>query len=261
MGVVLVAGLLSLCPALSLAIGPYEDVSGYSAFLRASRQPGLSGAITRADSPGATASFLTIAGSFPIRSAWLMQLETSLVSLQRDGPVLEKFADILLRLKGSVWKGEGRSLVLVPSVRLETGSADLFPYATGSTAIGMSLAFVDSVGAFRPRARAGSFAWWLSVGGDYFVRSDDLLDDSKLLGNRASAGAAVSIGLAPSLTLEAGGMGFAFQRGKPRAVCYGRLNTFVSASSTLHAVFQAEAGERQDRAIDASAQLGLTVLY
>lgn len=257
---VFVAGLLSLGAADSRAVGPFKDVSDLSDFIRAPRDHGLSGSITRADSQGRGASIFTLAGFYPLRTSFLMQLECSYVALADDEVVLQDLGDVFLRLKARVWGGNQSALALISNVRLGTGTPTLFPYSTASTDVELGISFVDSLG----RDAAGDprfFSYWAMASGTYVFRVNDRLEADELHGNCVSAGGGVLAGLTRRLGVEAGGLGLAFDSGALREIYYARISAALSPATRLHVIVQGERGDWQDRAVDASAEIGLIVLY
>jgi hypothetical protein len=247
-----------------MAVGPFVDVSRFSAFLRSAHEHSVDGSITRADAPGAPASIFSVAASFPVRSAFLLQVEFPFVTVGYDEEVEDGFGDALFRLKSRLWRGSHKSLALDTSVRMGSGSVTLFPYASGSTDIEIALAFVDSIGigegatALEPLR---SFSYWIVAGGNYPLRVDDTIEEAGLYDRCLEVGGGVVAALAKKLEIEAGGLGLVFAEGPVREVYFSRLTWGLTESSRISVVVQGERGDREDRAFDASAGIDLTVTY
>jgi hypothetical protein len=235
-----------------------------SAFLRSAPAASVAGSITRASASGSQASIFSLAASFPVRSAFLLQLEFPFVSVGFDEGTEDGFGDALFRLRSRLWRGSGKTLCFNASVRMGSGSVLLFPYASGSTDIAMELAFVDSVGA---GAGAGaleplhSFSYWVAAGVDYPLRVNDSLENAGLYDRCLEVGGGVLGALARSVEIEAGGLGLVFAEGPVREIYFSRLTYALTGASRISVVVQGERGDESDRAFDASAGIDLTVMY
>lgn len=235
-----------------------------SDFVTAPRVPGLSGSITRAESRGLGASVFNLAGFFPIRSAFFMQLETCYATLETDDDIEEGFGDVLLSMRARAWTGRRKALYITSCVRFGTGAPAYFPYATASTDAEFGLAFTDSLGfGDDPGAPQPSryLAYWVTGGGNYVIRLNDRLEEDELHGSSLSGGGGVVLGLLRRLSVEAGGLGIVFDSGAVREVYFSRVTVYLSPVAHLHFAVQGERGDWRERAVDASAQIGLTVRY
>jgi hypothetical protein len=259
-----VAGLLSFNALPALSVGPFTDVSRESEFVRAPLGAGLAGAITRADSQGRGATVFDLGAFFPVRSAFLMQIETSVVTADRENGVAEGFGDVLLRSKARAWAGTRKGLFVTSCVRFGAGSPGYLPYATASTDIGLGVAFVDSLGwadddSLPPPPR--HLAWWVAAGGAYVARMNDRLKQDELHGHHLSGGGGVVLALTRRFEVEAGGLGLVFDSGAVREVYFSRVTAHLSPAASLNVTVQGERGDWRERAADASASAGLTVRY
>lgn len=258
------AGFLSLCAAPSFSAGPFTDVARVSDFVTAHRVPGVSGSITRADAGGLGASVFNLAGFFPVRSVFLMQLETCYATLETADGIAEGFGDVLLSMRARAWAGRRKALSITSCVRFGTGASAYFPYATASTDVEAGLAFCDSLG-FGDDASAPPpkryLSYWIAGSGTYVLRLNDLLEEQELHGNNLSGGGGVVLGLSRAVSVEAGGMGLVFDSGAVREIYFSRLTVYFSPGADVHLAVQGERGDWRERAVDASAQIGLTVRY
>jgi len=261
---VLTAGLLCFGAVGAFAVGPFIDVSRLSAFARSARVSSLDGSITRASAPGAQASMFSLAASFPVRAAFLLQLEFPFETVGYDEGTEDGFGDALFRLRARLWQGSRNSLLLNTTVRMGSGSASLFPFASGSTDIELALAWVDSVGVGegeRALAPLRSFSYWITGGGSYPLRVNDTLEEAGLYDRCLEAGGGVIAALTRRIEVEAGGLGLFFAEGPVREIYFTRLTYSLTEQSRVSLVVQGERGDEADRAFDASAGIGLAVLY
>ena len=260
----LVAGFLSFAALPAFSVGPYTDVSATSAFIRAPHEPGLIGSITRANSQGEGASLFDIAGFFPVRSSFLIQLETSYITLARGDEVIEGFGDALLWLKARTWTGDRKALFLESCVRFGVGSTQYFPYSTASTDVEALVAFVDSLGfdgdeGTPPPSRFLSY--WIAAGGTLVLRLNDRLEAEGLHDDHASVGGGILVTFSRRFEIEIGGRGLFFGSGAAREIYFSQITAALSPATDLLVTVQGERGDWQERAIDASAGVGLTVRY
>jgi hypothetical protein len=261
---ILAAGLLSLAASPVFSVGPFVDASRVSAFVRAPLERGLDGSITRANSQGQAASFFVLAAPIRVRSAFLIQLEISYISIAFEEEVEDGFGDAILRAKARAWTGHRKTLSFVSSLRFGSGSATLFPYSTASTDLEAGVAFVDSVGAsdggdaLQPLR---SLSYWVAASGVYVFRLSDRLEEAGLHGRHATAGGGVLVALTRKIDLEVGGLGLFFQSGAVREVYFSTLTAALSPVTNLYVTVQGERGDWRERAVDASATLGLAVSY
>jgi hypothetical protein len=261
---VLTAGLLCFAARGSLAVGPFVDVSRFSAYLRSAPAPSLDGAITRASASESQASMFSLAANFPVRSVFLLQLEFPFVTVGFDEGTEDGFGDALLRIKSRLWRGSRKTLSLNTSVRMGSGSVSLFPFASGSTDVEIGLAFVDSVGvgdganALEPLR---SLSYWITAGGNYPLRVNDSIEEAGLYDRCLEAGGGVIAALVRSIEIEAGGLGLVFAEGPVREIYFSRLTYALTDASRISVVVQGERGDENDRAFDASAGIDLTVSY
>jgi hypothetical protein len=261
---ILVAGFLSLGAVPSFSVGPYTDVSRISDFITAQRTPGLTGSLTRASSGGLGAAVFDLAGFFPLRSAFLLQLETCFVTVDTGEDIEEGFGDALLWLRARVWKGQRKALVLTFGGRFGVGDPAYFPYSTASTDVEAGVAFSDSLGfSDDPAAPAPSryIAYWVAAGGNYVIRLNDRLEAQGLHENCLSCGGGVILGVSRTFDVEAGGLYLAFGSGAAREVYFSRVTAHLSPVTDLFVTVEGERGDWRERAVDASAQIGLTVRY
>ena len=261
---ILAAGLLSFAASPVFSVGPFVDASRVSAFVGAPLGRGLAGSITRADSRGQGVSFFVLAAPIRVRSAFLIQPEISYITLALDDDVEDGFGDVVLRAKARAWTGHRKTLSIVSSLRLGSGSATLFPYSTASTDVEAGMAFVDSIGAtgggdgLQPLR---SLSYWVTASGLYVIRLDDRLDEAGLHGSYTTAGGGVLVALSPKVELEVGGLGLFFHSGAVREVYFSTLTAALSPVTHLYVTVQGERGDWRERAVDASATLGLAVSY
>jgi hypothetical protein len=260
---ILAAGLLSFAAPPVLAVGPFVDASRVSAFVGAPLGRGLDGSITRADSQGQGASFFLLAAQIRVRSAFLIQPEISYITLALDDEVEDGFGDLILRAKARAWTGHRKTLSIVSSLRLGSGSASLFPYSTASTDVEAGVAFVDSVGASGGDALQPlrSLSYRVTASGVYVIRLDDRLEEAGLHDRYATAGGGVLVALTRKVELEVGGLGLVFHSGAVREVYFSKLTAALSPETHLYLTVQGERGDWRERAVDASATLGLAVSY
>jgi hypothetical protein len=247
-------------PAFS--IGPFEDVSRLSAFLRAPQSSSLSGSITRANSQGEGASFFWLAGQVPLKSNVLLQFDAPYVSVARGVDIEDGFGDITAWARVRAWGKPRKRLFLVGASRLGSGSTALFPYSTASSDVEVGLAFVDSVGT---QSAAGgleplrSVSWWLNLSASYIVRLNDRLEEAELHDDHVDFGGGLIYPLTKRIEIEAGGMGLFFQSGAVREIYYGQVLGRFSPSIDLFITVQGERGDWQYRAVDGSVSVGLFV--
>lgn len=261
---VLTAGLLCFAARGALAVGPVIDVSHLSAYLRSAPVSSVGGSITRASASEAQASTFALAADFSVRSAFLIQLEFPFVTVGFDEGTEDGFGDALLRIRTRLWRGSQKTLYLNTSLRMGSGAVSLFPFASGSTDIEMGLAFVDTAGvsdganALEPLR---SFSYWITAGGNYPLRVNDSLAEAGLYDRCLEAGGGVLAALARKVEIEAGGLGLLFAEGPVREMYFSRLTYVLTEASRISFVIQAERGDENDRAFDASAGIDLTVTY
>jgi hypothetical protein len=261
---ILAAGFLTFAASPALSVGPFVDVSRTSAFVRAPLARGLGSSITRASLEGQGASFFLVDGQIRIRSSFLFQPELSYISIARDEKVEDGFGDAILRAKARVWARPQKCVAILSSLRLGSGSASLFPYSTASTDFEMGMAFVDSIGssgADRTLEPLRSFSFWVAASGVYVIRLDDQLEQNDLHSHYAAAGGGILAALARWIEIEAGGEGLFFETGAVREVYFSTLTTVLSPGMNLYLTVQGEGGNWRERAVDASATLGLSVRY
>jgi len=261
---VLLAGLLCFAARGALAVGPFTDVSRLSAFLRSAHESSLDGSITRASAPGAQASIFYLAANFPVRSSFLLQLEFPFTTIGFDEGTEDGFGDAMLRSKARLWRGSRKSLLFNSSLRMGSGSASLFPFSSGSTDVELGLAFVDSVGVgegAKVLEPLRSFSYWITAGGVYPLRVNEALDEAGLYDRYAEAGGGVLAAITRRIEIEAGGLGLFFATGAIREIYFSRLAFSLTEESRISLVVQGERGDERDRAFDASAGIGLTVVY
>jgi hypothetical protein len=261
---ILVAGLLCFATDTARSVGPFTDVSRLSAFLRSPHESSLGGSITRADAQETGASLFALAADFPVRSAFLLQLEIPYVTLALDDKVEDGFGDALLRMKARLWTGARRSLAVTSTLRMGSGSVSLFPFASGSTDIEAGLVFIDSIGVGEGEKTLEplrSISYWVLGGGAYPIRVNEGLEKAGLYGRYVTAGGGVLAALTRRIEIEAGGLGLFFDTGAVREIYFSRLSLALSDVSRLSLSVQGERGDSQDRAADASAGINLTVMY
>jgi hypothetical protein len=104
-------------------------------------------------------------------------------------------------------------------------------------------------------------SYWITVTGTYVVRLNDRLEEEELHGNHVLVGGGVVVGISRRFGVEAGGVGLAFDTGAVREVYFARLTAALSPATNLQVSVQGEGGDWEDRAVDASAAVGLTVVY
>jgi hypothetical protein len=260
--IVLTAGLLCFAARGSLAVGPFVDVSRFSAFLRSAPASSLDGSITRASASESQASVFSLAANFRVRSAFLLQLEFPFVTVGFDEGTEDGFGDAFLRFKSRLWRGSRKTLFLNTSVRMGSGAVLLFPFASGSTDVEMGLAFVDSVGAGDSALEPlRSLSYWITAGFNYPLRVNGDLAEAGLYDRCLEAGGGVIAALARSIEIEAGGLGMLFAEGPVREIYFSRLTYALTEASRISFVVQGERGDENDRAFDASAGIDLTVRY
>jgi hypothetical protein len=261
MTIVFVAGLLSFSAPASRAVGPFMNVADMSEFIRTRADARLTGSITRADSRGRGASTFDFAAFFPLRSSFLLKLEISYIALAADDRVIGDFGDAILRVKAHAWTGDRSTLALISSVRFGTGSPGLFPYSTASTDVEIGAAFVDSLGSGGAANQSRLLSYWITATGTYVVRLNDRLEEEELHGDHVLVGGGVVVGISRRFGVEVGGVGLAFDTGAVREVYFARLTAALSPATNLQVSVQGEGGDWEDRAVDASAAVGLTVVY
>lgn len=261
----LAAGLLSfVLPQAVFAVGGFEDVGRISSFLRAPRGTALMGSITRADAQGSGASIFWLAGYVPVRSSFLLQPEIPYITLATGDDVVDGFGDVRLRAKARMWAGNRKTLFLVSSFRFGSGTTELFPYSTASNDLEFGLGFVDSLGTrddeggMRPLR---SLSYWVRATAVYVIRLNDRLEQADLHGDYASLSGGVVLPLSRRFELEIGAMGLFFKSDAIRELYFAEVEAVLSRSMALFVNAQGERGDWQDRAVDASASIGLMVRY
>lgn len=258
------AGFLSLSVSPASSVGPFTDVSHVSEFVTAPRGPGVTGSITRAESRGLGASVFNLAGFFPLRSSFFVQLETSFITVENKNGVVEGFGDVLFMSKAPVWRGRRKAVLFTSCIRLGTGGTAYFPYSTASTDAGIGLAFADSLGfaddASAPRP-SRYLTYWITAGGTYVLRLNDRLEENELHGHHFSGGGGVVIGVSRRFDVAAGALGLVFDSGAVREVYFSGITAYLSPAAGFHVTVQGERGDWRERAVDASVQAGLTVRY
>jgi hypothetical protein len=240
------------------------DVARVSAFVRAPLEPGLAGSITRANSQGEAASFFVLGAFVPIRSAFLIQTEIPYITVALKDEVEDGFGDAVLRAKARGWAGHRKALLFASSLRFGSGSAALFPYSTASTDLEAGAAFVDTVGTSdgeRALQPLRSLSYWIVASGVYIIRIDDRLKEAGLHGHHATAGGGVLVALTRKIEVEVGGLALFFRSGAAREVYFSKLTATLSPATDLLVTIQGERGDWRERAVDASATVGLAVRY
>ncbi len=261
----LAVGLLSfMAPQAAFAVGGFEDVGRISGFLRAPQGAALMGSITRADAQGSGVSIFSLAGYIPVRTSVLLQPELPYMTLAREDEVADGFGDIRLRAKARVWSGNRKALFLVSSFRFGSGTAQLFPYSTASNDIEFGGGFVDSLGTHNDKGvmePLRSLSYWVRTTAVYVIRLNDRLEQADLHGDYATLGGGVVAPLSRRFGLEIGAMGFFFKSGAVRELYFTEIGAVLSPSMSLFVTLQGERGDWRDRAVDASAGVGLKVHY
>jgi hypothetical protein len=262
--IIVAAGLLSFAAPGARGTGPIADAADRASFARAPYRRALDASIMRSDGRGQAASVFSLAAALRVRSSFLIEGEIPYITIASGGRMEDGFGDFLINAKARGWHGDRRALQFAGGLRLGAGALALFPYATASTDAEAGLSFVDSLiaggdGEARPSMK--SLSYWISTSFVYVLRVNDGLEEAELHGHHAIAGGGVLAALTPAFEIEAGGIGFFFETGATRQVCFTRLSYKLGEAIRIHATVQGEIGDSGDRAADASAAAGVAVAY
>lgn len=241
---------VSAKPAMSS--GPYEDFGRFFSFLVAPQTQGLDGRFARADAPTNEALIITANGRIPYRSFLLVQPELSYISITAGGHTLNTAGDLRVRARARLWGGGSAVVYLVPGLRAGTGSSDAFPYSTATIDIEASVAVLDTL---------TTVAWWVSATGVYPSRVDDALKDANLYGNYATVSLGVMLPPTERMLLLAGLTVVVPQHETAREVYTLDAEVTYSPATTYYLSLQAEAGNRENRAIDFVVGAGVRVTF
>ena len=130
--ILLLGVALVLVPRHVSAVGAYQDLGRFSAFLRAPMQSSLDGRVTRAYAQKEDAAIFFVGAHIPARSRLLFQLEISYASIVRGTVIDNGFGDFRVRARTEVWGGDSWSVPAYAGLRVGSGSDEVFPYGTKS---------------------------------------------------------------------------------------------------------------------------------
>jgi hypothetical protein len=234
------------------AIGAYEDLARFSAFLRAPLQSSLDGRVTRADAESEDAAIFYVGSHLPVRTRYLIQLEISYASIVRGGEIDNGFGDFRIRGKTTVWGGNTWAIPVYAGLRAGSGSNEVFPYGTKSVDWELGIALVDTV---------GSVSWWADVGGVLVTQLPDHLEGTDLHETFVQAVGGLAIGFKQRYSWQVGAGGMLYKSGARRGIVFTELDLRYNPSFDFLGFIQAETGPDNDRVNDLAGGVGFVVFY
>ena len=252
-GMCLLAGgvFLFFSPRPAYSVGAYDDLSSYSAFIRAPAFGTLGGRTTFIRGDGEEASLFYLEGNYPVGPRGLFQMEIPWVALSLADSVAADFGDIRFRVRLGAWRRPGHVLQFYFALRTGSGSSSFFPYMTSSIDIEGGFAYVDTI---------GPASWWASATGTVVTRLDDNIEEAGLYSSFVAANAGLVWAL-DDFDVEAGGGGYFYQQGGSRGLYFADVTFRYSPAVHVRLMYQAEFGSSRRRPYDYAVGVGITVWF
>jgi hypothetical protein len=244
--------LFVVLPRPASSSGIFEDQARLSYFLRAPLQGALDGRASRTHAVDHDAAVFAWTASYSLRERFLLQGELSYITFVGSDEIEGDFGDFIFRFRARLFPQTKPSFLFVGTWRAGTGTAELFPYSTGSTDFEFGLAVVDTLSAF---------TWWARGTAVYITRASDALkvDDEHVNYATVAAGAIVLLG--KRLNLEGGVTAYIQKSGGLRPVYFADIDYQVTPATAFYGSAQAEGGDRDDRANDLALGVGIRVFF
>jgi len=241
-----------LIPVEVVGLGLYEDYGTYSFLLTSPFAPSLGASITRSEKTDHDASGFLMKAVYPLRRRFLLQVEASYYVVSRKGESNGGFGDFVL--SGRTRLGGFRSLTInfTAGLRSGSGTAAVFPYASGSLDIKAGIAFIDSL---------PQLTLWGEVAGVSVNRMSERSDRAERHDDFASAVMGFSLAVGERVDFRFGGAAYVALNGDSREIYFTVLSYAHSPRVHLVLSFQAEGGDPAERVYDMGVRGGIDVFY
>jgi hypothetical protein len=245
--------ILAGVPMKAGAAGVYENAAAEPAFLLSARRTTLRGDLDFSRNDPTEASIYRVGAAFPLRNVFMLGVEQTFVSVTDSTAIKGGIGDLYVRASARVWRGNGRAFLFLGYLAAGTTKQEYFPYSSETFDISTSLAYVDSLG--------GAATIFVTAGRTWVNRSDTDRSaiDEHADNWRGSAGVSFDVG--PRVALQGGALAEYTVHHAERWIPYGRVVTRATDALLLHASFQKEVGDEDQRVSDWAASAGFTVLF
>jgi len=243
--------ILSILPMKAGATGVYENAAAEPAFLLSPRRVTLGATLDFSSNEPIEAAVYRIGAGFPLRSAFMLGLEQTFVSVSDTSDIKSGIGDLTLRGSAHMWGRKHRSLFLLGYLNTGTSQKEFFPYSSKTLDVSTSLAYVDTLGNATVYATGGRT--WVN-------RSDEErpVDTRHTDYWRGSAGVAIGGG---DVRGQGGTLYEYTSDHAERWLWYGAASVITSDAIVLHASVQFETGKEPQRVSDWAGSLGFTVRF
>ncbi len=241
-----------LIPVEVVGLGLYEDYGSYSILLTSPFAPSLGAAIIRSEKSDHDASGFLMKAVYPSRRRFLLQVEVSYYVVSRKGESTSGFGDFVLSGRTELARLSSLTIDFVAGLRTGSGTASVFPYASGSVDVKAGLAFVDSL---------AQLTLWGEAAGVSVNRMHEGSNRAERHDDFASAVMGFSLPVGKRVDLRFGGAAYIVLSGGSREIYFAVLN--YAHSPRVHVIlsFQAEGGEPAERVYDMGVRGGVDVFY
>jgi hypothetical protein len=242
--------ILSILPMKAGATGVYENAAAEPAFLLSPRRVTLGATLDFSSNQPVEASVYRIGANFPLRSAFMVGLDQTFVSVS-DTLIKSGIGDLTVRGSAHAWGNKKRSLFLLGYLATGTTQKEFFPYSSKTLDLSLSLAYVDTLG------NATVYA----TGGRTAVNRSDVerpVDTRHTDYWRGSAGVAIGGG---DVRGQGGTLYESTSDHAERWLWYGAVSVIASDAIVLRSSIQFEVGKEAQRVSDWAGSLGFTVRF
>ncbi len=247
------AAALTFLPMRADAAGVYENAATESALLVAPARVTVRATLEMGAGQGLDATMFRIIGAFPARAWFLFWVEMPLVAVSSSDGTESGPGDLLLRGRARVFGSDGRALALLATVGTGTGNQRFFPYSSQTLDIGVSVGYVDSLGAVQPFVVAG-YEWVHRV--EEAIYTDDTMPANHL---RLTGGVDLDIG--DRTDLRGGVMQHWYSTSAERTLAFAGAGFDWKPALRLVTDGQLELGPESQRVGDWSLTAGLAVRF
>jgi len=250
----LAAALLAILANLPMkagAAGVYENAVSEPAFLLAPRRATLSAGLDFSRNDPVDAAIYRVGATFPLRTAFMVGLEQTFVSVSDTSRIQSGIGDLTVRASARAWARNHRAVKLIGYLATGTTKQEYFPYSSKTLDISTSVAYVDTLGDASVYATFGRT--WVNR-----IEEERPVDTRHNDCWRLGAGTAIGGG---DVRAEGGTLYEYTVDHAERWLWYGGASVIATDRMVLRASLQFETGEEVQRVSDWATSLGFTVRF
>lgn len=250
--VLFLVSALSLSYEKARATGVYEDAVAQAGFLTARHNSAVRSRLIVVDAETTEGSLIVLDVDFAIRGFLLLEFEQPFVTAAVDGREIESdMGDLRVKARFRLFGRPGKQLSLLFDIGMGTGSADVFPFSSGSLETAGAIGWVDTIGVFQ---------YWAMAGAQSVRRRPDNIESEFGVVDFARANAGIAVA-ARDFSLRLGTSVLRFSESTVRDIYFGEVTWDYREYFRFFGATQVEAGRSDERISNASAHIGMSVYF